>query len=426
MDQPGRELPIGAWPAGLTRVPYWVYRDAEVARSEQARIFEGPSWHFLCLEIDVPETGDYRSTMMGAMPVVVARAEDGEIVAFENRCAHRGALICLDDGGRVKDFQCVYHSWRYDLRGNLTSVAFRRGVNGQGGMPDDFEMAAHGPRKLRTATLCGLVFGTLAPDGPDIEAYIGPEVLVRLRRVLHKKPEVIGRFTQQLPCNWKLYMENVRDTYHASLLHTFFTTFRITRLSQGGGVMVGENGVAHASTTLAAETGAATTGAATTGAAASGADDSYAGMRADNQGFQLRDPSFLHAVAEFNDNINLQILSVFPGFILQQIHNALAVRQIVPRGVDSMDLHWTYLGFADDPPELRAMRLKQANLAGPAGFVSMEDGAVGGFVQRGIQAADRQSSVVEMGGATTEGGATRATEASVRGFWKAWRAQMGV
>ena len=219
------------------------------------------------------------------------------------------------------------------------------------------------------------MFGTLAPDAPDIEDYIGPEVLVRLRRVLHKKIEVIGRFTQQLPCNWKLYMENVRDTYHASLLHTFFTTFRITRLSQGGGVMVSDNGVAHASTTLAAP---------------KEPDDSYAGMRSDNQGFQLQDPSFMNAVAEFNDNINLQILSVFPGFILQQIHNALAVRQIVPRGVDSMDLNWTYLGFTDDTPELRAMRLKQANLAGPAGFVSMEDGAVGGFVQRGIAAADRQ------------------------------------
>jgi phenylpropionate dioxygenase-like ring-hydroxylating dioxygenase large terminal subunit len=411
MDQPVHELPTGAWPAGLTRVPYWVYRDPAVARNEQTQVFEGPGWHYLCLEIDVPETGDYRTTMMGAMPVVVARTEDGEIVAFENRCAHRGSLICLDDGGRVKDFQCVYHSWCYDLRGNLTSIAFRRGVNGQGGMPDGFEMEAHGPRKLRTAVLCGLVFGTLAAAGPDIETYIGPEVLVRLHRVLDKKVEVIGRFTQQLPCNWKLYMENVRDTYHASLLHTFFTTFRITRLSQGGGVMVSDDGVAHASTTLAA---------------AQGPDDSYAGMRADNHGFQLQDPSFMNAVHEFNDTINLQILSVFPGFILQQIHNALAVRQIVPRGVDSMDLHWTYLGFADDTPELRAMRLKQGNLAGPAGFVSMEDGAVGGFVQRGIAAADQEAAIVEMGGATAEGAVTRATEASVRGFWKAWRAQMGV
>jgi len=411
MDQPVHDLASGTWPPGLTRVPYWVYRDPDIARAEQTRVFEGPAWHFLCLEIDVPETGDYRTTMMGAMPVVVARTEDGTVVAFENRCAHRGALICLDDGGKVKDFQCVYHSWRYDLRGNLTSIAFRRGVNGQGGMPLDFDMHAHGPRKLRTTVLCGLVFGTLAVDGPDLETYIGPEVLARLHRVLHKKLEVIGRFTQQLPCNWKLYMENVRDTYHASLLHTFFTTFRITRLSQGGGVMVSQNGVAHASTTLAA---------------AATQDDSYKGMRSDNQGFQLQDPSFMNAVPEFNDNINLQILSVFPGFILQQIHNALAVRQIVPRGVDSMDLHWTYLGFADDTPDLRAMRLKQGNLAGPAGFVSMEDGAVGGFVQRGIAAADQEAAIVEMGGASAEGSETRATEASVRGFWKAWRAQMGI
>jgi hypothetical protein len=101
------------------------------------------------------------------------------------------------------------------------------------------------------------------------------------------------------------------------------------------------------------------------------------------------------------------------------------VRQIVPRGVDSMDLHWTYLGFADDTPELRSMRLRQANLAGPAGFVSMEDGAVGGFVQRGIAAASGEAAVVEMGGASADGAETRATEASVRGFWKAWRAQMG-
>ena len=156
------------WAPGLTRVPYWVYRDPEVARDEQARVFEGPAWHFLCLEIDVPEPGDYRTTMMGAMPVVVARAEDGEIVAFENRCAHRGALICLDDGGKVKDFHCVYHAWRYDLRGNLKSVAFRHGVNGKGGMPDDFQMEAHGPRKLRVTVQCGLVFGTLSDDAPDI------------------------------------------------------------------------------------------------------------------------------------------------------------------------------------------------------------------------------------------------------------------
>jgi len=412
MDQSVRDLSTGYWPEGLTRVPYWVYTDKDVARDEQVRVFEGSAWVYLCLEIDVASAGDYRTTFMGSMPVVVARAEDGEIVAFENRCAHRGALICLDDAGSGnKDFHCVYHAWRYDLRGNLKSIAFRHGVNGKGGMDKDFCMEDHGPRKLRVTVLHGLVFGSMAENLPDIEAYIGPEITARLRRVMHKKVEVIGRFTQALPNNWKLYMENVRDTYHASLLHLFFTTFRITRLSSGGGVMVGENGVAHASATVGAPPAADTT---------------YQGIRSDNDGFQLDDPSLLHSQDEFGDNIQLQILSVFPGFVLQQIHNAIAVRQVVPTGVDTMDLNWTYLGYADDTPELRAMRLKQANLVGPAGFVSMEDGAVGGFVQRGIASADQVLSVVEMGGATAETADTRATEASVRGFWKAYRAFMGL
>ena len=102
------------------------------------------------------------------------------------------------------------------------------------------------------------------------------------------------------------------------------------------------------------------------------------------------------------------------------------MRQIVPRGVDAIDLNWTYLGFADDTPELRAHRLKQDNLVGPAGYVSMEDGCVGGFVQRGIAAAAEELSVVEMGGSGAETQETRATEASVRGFWKAYRMHMGL
>jgi hypothetical protein len=47
-------------------------------------------------------------------------------------------------------------------------------------------------------------------------------------------------------------------------------------------------------------------------------------------------------------------------------------------------------------------------------------------VQRGIAAAADELSVVEMGGAAADTQDTRATEASVRGFWKAYRAHMGL
>src|SRR5258706_10554118 len=181
------------WPAGLTRVPFWAYKDPDVLRLEQQRVFEGPVWNYLCLETEIANAGDWRATYVGEMPVVTARDHDGSIVAFENRCAHRGALICLDDGGNAKEFQCVYHAWRYDLSGNLRSVAFQRGVNGKGGMPDDFRMADHGPRKLRTTVLFGIVFGTLSDLTPDIETFAGPAVFDRLRTAARRKLEIIGR-----------------------------------------------------------------------------------------------------------------------------------------------------------------------------------------------------------------------------------------
>jgi phenylpropionate dioxygenase-like ring-hydroxylating dioxygenase large terminal subunit len=401
------------WQSGLTRVPYWVYQDPDLPALEQHRIFEGPVWNFLCLETEIADPGDWRTTFIGSMPVVVARTTDGAIAAFENRCAHRGALICLDDGGRgAKDFQCVYHAWRYDLCGNLASVAFRHGVNGKGGMPSDFRLEAHGPRKLRTATLCGLVFGTLSAETPPLEDWLGAPIVAKINRVLgRRQPEIIGRFTQALPNNWKLYAENVKDTYHASLLHLFFATFRINRLSLGGGVTVSESGGHHASATRMPT---------------EAVDTAYQGMRSVDDGFRLADPSMLETHPEFGDDIQLQILALFPCFVLQQIRNCIAVRQVTPRGLQATDLDWIFLGFTDDTPELRTLRLKQCNLVGPAGYVSMEDGCVGGFVQRGIAAAAEADSVVEMGGDVAGSQDTRATEAAVRGFWKQWRATMGI
>jgi anthranilate 1,2-dioxygenase large subunit/terephthalate 1,2-dioxygenase oxygenase component alpha subunit len=398
---------------GLTRVPFAVYGDAATEQAEQQRIFHGPTWNYLCLDVDLPEPGCFRSTFVGATPVVVVRDADGEIYAFENRCAHRGALIVLDKAGKTGNFQCVYHAWSYSRQGDLTGVAFEGGVKGQGGMPPGFCKADHGPRKLRVAVFCGLVFGSFHDEVPPIEEYLGDEICARIERVLHKPVQVIGRFTQALPNNWKLYAENVRDSYHASLLHLFFTTFELNRLSQKGGVIVSEDGAHHVSYSMIE---------------ADNKDTSYReqGLRSDTDRYRLKDPSLLQGFAEYGDGVTLQILSVFPGFVLQQIQNCLAVRQLLPQGTGRSELNWTYLGYADDTPEQRRVRLKQSNLVGPAGFISMEDGAVGGFVQRGVAGAREFAAVVEMGGDNARGGEGRATEASVRGFWKAWRGHMGV
>ncbi|MCK8685300.1 aromatic ring-hydroxylating dioxygenase subunit alpha [Pseudomonas umsongensis] len=404
------------WPHGLTRVPYWAFQSAAVYKDEQTRLFQGPHWNYLCLEAEIPEPGDFKTSFIGETSIVVTRDSDGELYAFENRCAHRGALLALEDSGKAKDFTCVYHAWSYNLQGDLTGIAFKDGIKGNGGMAPSFCMEQHGPRKLRIATVHGLVFGSFSDDVPDIEEYLGEEILSRIERVLGgRKPVVLGRFTQMLPNNWKLYIENVKDSYHASILHLFFTTFEINRLSQRGAIIVDESGGHHVSYSAIDREAERQVER----------DASYAeqSIRSDSA-YQLQDPSLLEGFSEVGDDVTLQILSIFPCFVLQQIQNSVAVRQVLPRGVETTQLNWTYLGFEDDTPEQRLTRLKQANLVGPAGYISMEDGCVGGFVQRGIAGASNHSAVLEMGGIDAESSDSRITEASIRGFWKAYRAAM--
>lgn len=405
------------WPNdGNTRVPYRVFSDPEIYRTELERVFLGATWQFLALADELPQIGDYKTTFLGETPVVVTRGDDGGLHAMVNRCAHRGNLVCLKRQGHTDDgLTCVYHSWAYDLEGNLKSVAFRRGIGGKGGMPDSFRLEEHGLRKLRTDHFAGLVFGTLSDNAPPLADYIGNDIGGRIGRVMRAKPKLLGTTSQILHNNWKLYIENVKDTYHATLLHTFFATFRVSRLTAGGGVAVSEGGGNHTSYTRGKSD--------TLGAAQS--DKLYADIQSMRDGLRLADPRLLESADEFGDDITVQILSVFPNLVLQQIHNSVALRLVLPKGPTETELQWIYLGFEDDDDAMTERRLLQSNLVGPAGYVSMEDGAVGNFVQRAIVGAEDEHSVIEMGGRGHTSDNTRTTEASIRGFWHAYRPLMG-
>jgi anthranilate 1,2-dioxygenase large subunit/terephthalate 1,2-dioxygenase oxygenase component alpha subunit len=235
-----------------------------------------------------------------------------------------------------------------------------------------------------------------------------------MKRVMRKPVKVLGSYTQVLPNNWKLYMDNVKDMYHASLLHLFFTRFRINRLTQKGGVFVSPDGAHHCTYTEIVED----------------RGDAYEkdGMRSagpHGSSFALENREILEQEDEFGDHVAIQILSMFPGFVLHQIRNSLAARQVVPKGVERTELHWTLFGFEDDDAAMTRRRLLQANLVGPAGYISMEDGAATGFVQRGVAGAPDRASVIEMGGAGISSGDSRISETAVRGLWQTWRRHMG-
>jgi anthranilate 1,2-dioxygenase large subunit len=275
-------------------------------------------------------------------------------------------------------------------------------------MPPEFRKDDHHLQRLRVEELSGLVFGTFSEEVEDLETYLGPLVVGGIRRVLNRPAAIIGRSTQILPNNWKLYAENVKDTYHASILHAFLTTFRINRLSQPGSINIDDSGGNHFSQ-------------AKMDYAAEDAEYKAAQLRSDTD-LKLADNSIIEPVDEYGDQVSVQILTVFPNMVLQQIRNTIAVRVLRPRGVDRSELEWVHLGFADDDEAMTERRLRHGNLVGPAGYIALEDGCVGGFVQRALQYNDDDSGIVMMGGHDAESQTFRASEAAIRGFWKKYRA----
>lgn len=402
-----------AWPqADNSRAPFRVYTDGALYAREQERIFQGPVWNFLGLECEIPNAGDFKTTFAGEAPVIVVRAGDGAVNAMVNRCAHKGSLVCFKPRGNVQELTCVYHNWVYDLAGNLTGVAFKRGVGGKGGLAEGFDQARHGLQRLRVERFAGLVFGTFCAETPAFEDYIGAELCASIRRVFIKPLKVLGYHSQILPNNWKLYAENNKDSYHASLLHVFHNTFGVVRPNMGGGIKLSENGWHHLSYTQRESLG----------------DDAVGTekVRSMQGEYRLQDTSMMQHVHELNDLVTNSIQTVFPSLVVQQILNALAVRQLVPRGVGESELIWTVLGFEDDDADMAELRLKVNNLVGPAGLISMEDGCVGGWVQRAARADPAALTIMPMGGYGVEPSeGSRVTEAAVRGFWKGWRECMG-
>lgn len=408
--------PMLNWPdrADGFAVPYAVFSDPALHAREQARIFGGETWSFVGLEAEVPAPGDFKATAIGAHPVILVRDREGQLRVLENRCAHRGALVCREPRGRVTRLSCVYHQWNYDLTGRLLGVPFRQGANGKGGMPAAFDPACHGLRALRVTALHGLVFATFSDTVEPLADYLGAMVVDSIARICNRELRLLGDQQQYMHGNWKLYAENTRDPYHASLLHLFHNTFGLYRSTQTGAcVMDG----AHRHTMLYTKANTSNTDTDR---------EVYRDVRSYDSSFKLADPSLLAGRAEFTDGITLVILSVFPNLVLQQIANTLAVRQIVTHGPEAFELVWTHFGYADDDAEMQRIRLVQSNLIGPAGLISMEDGEAVEIVQRAVRESQAHASYIAMGGGHAEDADHLVTEGAIIGFWEHYRAVMAL
>jgi len=411
---PSVNEPDHLWPAdGLSVIPDWVYTSPAIYEREVARIFHGRSWNFVALEAELPEPGSFKRSFVGPTPVVVARAQDGQIHVFENRCAHRGAELCRPALGKATELVCPYHQWTYDLAGNLTAVPFRRGIQKQGGMPADFKLAEHGLRKLAVTTRGGVVFASYEADMEPFEDYVGSAILEDFDATFDgRKLSILGYYRNTVPANWKMYHENLKDPYHATLLHAFLVNFGLLVAGNKSAMIVDPSG-RHGTLASAKPADKPTVDA-----------ESKAQMRAFSETMALSDPRLLDYVREFDSPWSVTMQTIWPNLIVQRELNTLGVRQIVPNGPHEYLMIWTMFGYAGDSDDMTRHRLRQGNLMGPSGFLGLEDNEAMRFVQQGVTRSTSETSYVGLGGA--EEGTTDhiITEAAIRSMYRHYREVM--
>ncbi len=423
--------------AGSSRVPFWAYTDAQLFERELEKIFYGQHWSYVGLEVEIPNIGDFRLSHVGERQVVMVRdrvapkdrATDHGIRVVENRCAHRGVRFCQSLQGNTRSFVCPYHQWTYKLNGDLAGLPFKDGVKEgdcvNGGMPEGFNLQEHGLTRLRVAVLHGLVFATFSDAAEPLEDYLGPNVMPWVERIFKgRQLTLLGYNRQRIPGNWKLMMENIKDPYHPGLLHTWFVTFGLWRADQKSRMVMDAHGRHAVMISRRNEGGQA--------AVTEGVTSFKANMT-------LHDGRLLDVVPEawwkVDDPSNpgtditptVTMITLFPSLIIQQQVNSLSTRHIVPRGEGEFDFVWTHFGFADDTPEMTRRRLRQANLFGPAGFVSADDGEVIEFSQGGFkQWGESGETLCELGGTGTEMTEHMVTETLIRSMYAYWKKVMAV
>ncbi len=406
------------WPGkDQTRIPYWVYTDRDIYQTELERIWYGDHWLYAGLEAEVPTVGSYRTNRLGERSVIVIRSAENEISVLENRCAHRGVEICQAHSGKLDTITCPYHQWAYALDGTLQGVPFRRGIKGKGGMSPDFLPSEHGLKRLRVEVVNGVIWATFSEKTPPFREYYPDRVWHSFARMFGgRRIRVEGYTRQRIPANWKLFIENFRDPYHAGLLHVFLPTFGLFRPDQGLELRMDETGRHGSLMPIEGQDPRAHSG------------KDFLNETSHNQALQLADPRIIEAVHELEGDESVSTSTVFPSVIFLQQVNSLHIRQVIPRGPDEFELIFTFFGFEDDDEEMRKRRIRHGNLFGPGGIVTVDDFEVFPMSQQSFRAAEHGESVVMMGngGRVNSDEGSLATESPIRGFYQYYREVMGL
>jgi p-cumate 2,3-dioxygenase subunit alpha len=405
--------------AGIFRVNRTAMTAEDVLDLEYEHIFDR-CWLYLGHESELPNPGDYLRRTVAGRPLMWVHGNDGELRVFYNTCTHRGAVICRQDKGNSEVFQCFYHAWSFNSKGELVGLPDEAGY---GSGFDRAERALKSPPRLENYR--GLCFVSFNPDVEDLVTYLaGAKDYIDLvvDHGLNQGLTVVpGSNQYAIKANWKLLVENSVDGYHVPV-HQTYGAYIVSQMTGRGESMWS-----------GAASGRAGNGG---GARALGNGHTVIESRGGAQPFARWDPIIpdedrVEIRARFADLYGEEWtsrisdggrnLAIYPNLIINDVMG-LTVRVIWPVKPDYMEVNaWALVpNWASD--DLKAKMLYSWNgFLGPAGFGTPDDVEALESCQIGFRCREVGWSDISRGMQRTAQGSD---ELQMRGWWRQWYAQM--
>jgi len=190
-------------------LPPSIYHDPEFLDLEMSQLF-GKEWICLGRTAEMPEPGDYICRDIIDAPVFAIRQRDDSLKVFANVCVHRSARL-LDGTGHVSRISCPYHSWTYDLDGQLIGAPFMQRTRG-------FDVANFELKELACETWEGFIYVSLRSNSIPVKDRLAALTdKIADFRIADYVP--VFETEETWDANWKCLVENFMDSYHIHRVH---------------------------------------------------------------------------------------------------------------------------------------------------------------------------------------------------------------
>lgn len=217
-------------------LPPWCYTSPAFYQREVETIFR-KVWNFVGHVSQIDKPGDYFTLNFAGVPTIILRDGAAQLRAFANTCRHRGSEL-LDGSGHCRTIVCPYHSWSYGLDGALLAAPEMKETIG-------FDPAQNGLIPLRLDTWGGFLFLCFDDTAPGLAHYLG-DLPVRTAPYGLADMTCVRRKEFMLECNWKLFVENAKESYHIATVHR--NTINRYASARSSGYWVEETDGAYVST----------------------------------------------------------------------------------------------------------------------------------------------------------------------------------